>query len=82
MHLKSSMPGQEVVPGAVMTIQSFGDFWDSIHVATFCTKAASRAEIDSRGPFSLDSLSSKASSIGNLRIENFSDTEGGDSELT
>jgi len=40
------------------------------------------AELDTKGPFSLYSLSSKASSISLVRIENVSDTAGGDSGLT
>jgi len=40
------------------------------------------AELDTKGPFSLSSFSSKASFISLLRIENVSDTAGGDSGLT
>ncbi len=38
-------------------------------------------ELDTKGPFNLYSFSSKACSISILRIENVSDTAGGDSGL-
>jgi hypothetical protein len=39
-------------------------------------------ELDTQAPFSLYSILSKTSSISILRIENVSDTAGGDSGLT